>query len=100
MSTKPKELTLEDVGTRYQHLNDHYEFLEAVISDLLARPNAGPQEKQVAIKLRNAADIVKSTIDSYAGLNDSKAEFGLYRLINGIPKDPNTVEGGRGTPLC
>ncbi len=98
--SKPKEPTLNDIGTRYTHLNDHYEALEAIITSMLTRPHLGPAEKGVLIKLRNAADVIKSTIDSYAGLGSSSAEFALYRLVNSVPDKPELIEGGRGTPLC
>ena len=96
----PKEPSLEDIGTRYKHLTDHYEAIEAVLTALLARPNPGAKEKEVALKLQHAADITKTTIDTFAGLHNQSVEFQLYRLVNSVPKDPETVEGGRGTPLC
>ena len=93
------EPQLTDIGTRYQHLQDHYEALEACIEVLKSRGMYSIDDKQRLIKLTVAAEVMRSTIDSYAGLNDSTGEYALYRTINSIGK-PETIEGGRGTPLA
>ena len=93
-----KEPSLEDVGTRYEHLRAHYESLTACVESLEARgvPISDPR----LYKLAFAAEVVELTIDAYAGYQNQNTEYSLYKLINSIPEKGDLVEGGRGTPLC
>jgi len=97
-TAEKKQHSLEDVGTRYEHLQDHYEGLVAAAESLKKRANT-PEAKATLIKITQAAEVMKATIDSYAGLTDTTFEYKMYRLLKSIPKDPNAIEGGRGTAL-
>jgi hypothetical protein len=99
--TKPKfnEPTLQDIGTRYQHLLEHYEALEAVVDILKSKDYLSQIEKVKLIKLSTAAEVTRATIDAYAGFNDSPGQYSLYHLIENLPLRGEVIEGGRGTPL-
>lgn len=95
---EPLKPELSDWGTRYEHLQDHLESLEACVEALKGRIYSA-DDKARLIKISAAADVMRATIDSYADINDTVSEYKLYRMLNGIPKDPAEIEGGRGTPL-
>ena len=98
LEPEKKEASLQDIGTRYEHLNDHYEALEICV-DVLSKRLFTDKDKQKLHKLTIAAEVMRDTIDSYMGHNRETSEYTLYKVLNGIPKDPAQVEGGRGTPL-
>jgi len=93
-----KEYSLEDIGTRFEHLNDHFEALEVCI-DVLSKRIFTDSDRQRLMKITMASEVLRDTIDSYMGQNKDTNEYALYKVLNGIPKDPAQVEGGRGTPL-
>lgn len=96
--SKALEPTLNDIGTRYEHLKDHLDGLLTAVERL--KTNSYTQaDKDRLIKLSVAAEVLQSTIDAFAGFNDPRAEYYLYRVCNDIPKKPEEIEGGRGTPL-
>jgi hypothetical protein len=95
----PKEPSLEDVGTRFEHLQDHFDSLAAVIDVMKRRQYLSANDKQKIVHLQIAADVMRATIDSYAGWTDSRTEYALYRIINGVSVKPEEIQGGRGTPL-
>jgi hypothetical protein len=94
-----QEPQLTDYGTRYEHLQDHYEALEACVEVLKSRGLYSIDDKQRLSKLTIAAEVMRNTIDSYAGMNSTESEYALYKVLNSIPEHPENIEGGRGTPL-
>ncbi len=98
MDNQQKEPELTDIGTRYEHLQEHLDALEACVEALKSRAH-GPETRQRLMKLTIAAEVMRATIDSYAGVNANANEYALYRLLNSIPEHPENIEGGRGTPL-
>lgn len=96
---KPKEYLLSDVGTRYEHLQDHLDSLNACVDVLKDRVHSATDKARL-IKLAAAADVMRATIDAYADIGGTVNEYKLYRLLNTIPKDLAAIEGGRGTPLA
>ena len=98
MDNQTPEPTLNDVGTRYDHLKEHLDGLVTAIEALKLRARSRENNERL-LKLTLAAEVLQGTLDAYSGLNDPRGEFYLYRLFNGIPKNPEEIEGGRGTPL-
>jgi hypothetical protein len=90
----------DDIGTRIEHLAAHADALEACAELLKARSQYSPSDKERYLKVSIAAEVTRATVDSYTGVNDkNKLEYDTYRLLKDIPKDPCSIEGGRGTPL-
>ena len=83
---KPKQ-QLSDIGTRLEHLTDHCEGLEAVLEVLNARGIRGPADKERLVKISNAAEVMRLTLDTYLGVTDKSNEFKVYQLIKDIPKE-------------
>jgi hypothetical protein len=100
MTDSKKEISLSDVGTRYEHLQEHCDSLEACVAVLKAKGIYSQNDKERLAKLTAAFEVTRATLDAFTGINESTTEYSLYRLLNSIPKDPEAVEGGRGTPLC
>jgi hypothetical protein len=96
---KAPEQTLEDIGTRYQHLLDHCEALEACVEVLRSRGVYTPADKERLVKISIAAEVARATVDTYTGIKAPTAEYALYRMLKNIPKNPESIVGGRGTPL-
>ena len=92
------EPTLNDIGTRYEHLKDHLYGLTVSIDILKGRYQTLATKERLN-KLVFAAEVLQLTIDSFAGFNDQKVEYYLYKTLNSIPKNPEEIVGGRETPL-
>ena len=96
----PAEPTLNDIGTRYEHLKEHYEALEAVANRLQARNALSVEDKQRLIKLTIAAEVTKQTLDAFLGLSGANLEYMMYRIVKSVPKNADDIPSERGTPLC
>ena len=96
---EPKEPSLDDVGTRYQHLKDLQTVMEAVMDRVKERPVLTPEQAQKLMEFAVATQVIKSVIDSMSGINGYMEEYKLYQLLNKIPDNPEEIQGGRGTPL-
>jgi hypothetical protein len=94
-----KEPQLNDVGTRYEHLCDYRDSLELCIQILSKRGLYLPTDKQNFIELTAALKVVSRTIDAHSGIFDEQAQYQLYRQVDSIPKDPESILPTRGTPL-
>jgi hypothetical protein len=98
---EPKpEPKLEDIGTREEHLRDYLESLDACFQIMRKRGVYSKDDKERLIKFYTAAEVLKATLDSMYGLTDRDLEYSVYRVVNSVPKDPASIEGGRGTPLA
>jgi uncharacterized protein YyaL (SSP411 family) len=92
--------TMDDIGTRLEHLTAHAEALEACAEILKARSQYSPSDKERYLKIAIAAEVTRATVDTVTGVNNKQElEFKLYKILKDIPKDPSQIEGGRGTPL-
>jgi hypothetical protein len=99
-STPSKIETMDDIGTRLEHLTAHAEALEACAEILKARSQYSPADNERYLKIAIAAEVTRATVDTVTGVNDkSKLEFALYKMLKDIPKDATSIDGGRGTPL-
>lgn len=90
---------LNDIGTRYQHLNDYRDSLEFAVKMLQDRGLHSLSDKQRFMKFTAAHEAVSITIDAFAGLKEKGADYYMYKLLNSVPKDAETVPSERGTPL-
>lgn len=98
---EPKTPTLDDVGTRYEHLQDHLEGLEAARDRLLSRGgNLSLDEKQRLVAITIAADVTRKTVEAFMGLNNTNVDYQLYRILSSVPAKADDIPGERGTPLC
>jgi hypothetical protein len=88
----------DDYGTRQDHFQEHLDSLNVCIEALKER-SYSQEQKTALIKLTIAAEVMQATIDAFSGLNKDTSEYALYRLLHGIPKNPEEIIGGRGTPL-
>lgn len=89
------KLSLDDVGTRYRHLTDLLELWQLGL-DVINKYNFGI-DRENKRKLEHAIDLLKRHLDTKAGY-DTKA-INLLPTIEAIPRDPQSIKGGRGTPL-
>ena len=96
----PKEPSLDDVGTRYDHLREHYEALMEVCGSLLRRPALSVEDKQRLVKLTMASEVVKGTLDAWMGLSTTNVDYMMYRMLKTVPKNADDIPSERGTPLC
>lgn len=94
------EPSMNDVGTRYEHLKDFLDSLYACIGRMEERGVKTNSDQGKMLKLQIAADVMKSTLDAQVGYNASNTEYQLYKMIDSIPAKAESIEGGRGTPLC
>lgn len=99
LSNKP-EPTLNDIGTRFEHLQDHYEALIACIEIMEQRKYISKADTERITKMKMAAEVVRGVIDAYSGYSESNVQYKLYHLLSNIPVNPEHIEGGRGTPLA
>jgi hypothetical protein len=97
----PKIVTkkLEDIGTRYTHLCDLQDSLESCVEIIVTKLPDTWDNKQRLAKMRIALEIIKISIDSFGDYNDKDKKYNLYKMIENIPKNPDEIVGGRGTPL-
>jgi hypothetical protein len=95
MDNKEPELT--DVGTRYEHLKDYAEALQACAEILENRGLNTPSDYQKFIKFKVSAELAQHTVDNFAGYKDTGVDLYINRLLS-VPK-AEEIEGGRGTPL-
>jgi len=93
------EPDLTDIGTRYEHLKDYADALEACVDIVESRGLTSQSDKQRYIELSIAAKVIKHTIDTFAGYGDVRTEYLLYKLLHSVPVKAEEIEGGRGTPL-
>lgn len=91
--------SLNDIGTRYDHLRDYAEALDACAKRLEDRGVKTPSDQGKLLKFQIASEVIKSTLDAQSGYNGSSTEYSLYKLLNGIPDKGDQVQGGRGTEL-
>lgn len=87
--------TLDDVGTRYQHLKDLADSWEATIAIITERkPVNTPEQRQKLAKICIAYEILNITIDSFAEYHDPDKQYTLYRTIESVPMLPVELTGG------
>lgn len=94
-----KEPSLDDIGTRFEHLSDYADALEACADILEKKGLKNQNDQQRYIKFRVAYEVIRTTIDSFSGYSDSRVEYQLYKMLHSIPSEANKIEGGRGTEL-
>lgn len=88
---EPKEQSLTDIGTRYQHLVDlrdvWQEGIEAVSRRLPAHRTSGDED------LLKSLHVCISLINKQLGIMSGydKKKFDLRREVNSIPLDPNQI---------
>jgi hypothetical protein len=94
-----KPLSLNDIGTRYEHLMDLKGAIDSVIQILKDKKHLNPDDMQKLLEFQIMAQGIQLTIDSIARYTNYMEEYKLYKTIDSIPSDPAVIEGGRGTPL-
>ena len=107
MSEQPEQReqkipSLNDVGTRYEHLKDHLEALEFVRDRLVAKGDNGMSysDKVRLTQIVVAIEVLKKTVDAFLGItSDTTIEYQLYRLLNSVPAKAEDIPSERGTPL-
>jgi hypothetical protein len=92
-------ISLEDVGTRYDHLMDLKGAIELVIERIKEKNVISPVDTQKLFEFTVMARGIQTVLDSMSGLNGYIVEYQLYKMLNNIPTDPTKIEGERGTPL-
>ena len=100
--SEQKAPSLNDVGTRHQHLQDHLEALECVRDRMMERGQGRLSylEKQKLLEIAIAANVLQKTIDAFLGIGtDTSTEYQLYKLLNSVPKKADDIPNERGTPL-
>jgi|WetSurMetagenome_2_1015567.scaffolds.fasta_scaffold603063_3 hypothetical protein len=100
MTEPTKEPELTDIGTRYEHMKDYADALEACAIILESRGSNSNEDRARLAKFKIAAELAQHTIDNFSGYKDARAEYGIHKLLQTIPSKADEVEGGRGTPLA
>lgn len=91
---------LKDVGTRYEHYRELLGLWEDVQQLIEERPREYPlsnRANKVAKRVRIAIDLLRKHLDNMSSYEDKT--LALWRTVNNIPRDPEEIVGGRGTPL-
>lgn len=96
---KPKIPTLNDIGTRFDHLMELKDAFEICIEIIKKKQYIDNIDAQKLIEFSICAKGIQVTIDSLSGYHSNETDFVLYKLINSVPKDPSMVDGDSGTPL-
>jgi hypothetical protein len=92
-----RNFSLQDVGTRYEHLYDLLELYECAYEILMGKPVRSQEESAQVYELKYAIKLLRKVLESVADMD--RKMFDLRRTILSLPKNPLMIEGGRGTPL-
>ena len=95
-----REPQLTDVGTRYEHLKDYAEAMEACADILEGRGLKTRSDVERFLKFKVAAEMAQHTVDNFIGLRDAATTISLRNLLESVPDSSEGLEGGRGTPLA
>lgn len=90
---------LNDIGTRYEHLCEYRDSLDMCVRLISERGATTPDARQRLMKFSVALEVINTTIDAFAGIRAAGVEYQLYRQINSIPSDPESIPATRGTKL-
>jgi hypothetical protein len=86
---------LDDIGTRYAHLQEFGELVEAVANQLnekMQKQGLTVQEREKFIKAMITFEMVHLTIDTLAKYKDDMQAYKMARIIDQIPVAKN-MEG-------
>lgn len=92
-------LKLSDEGTRYKHYSELLEQwrLGTDVLENMSQSYQHPADKKRLTDLKAAVALLEKQLEVMSGYD--KEQWSLREQVNQIPRDPNRIEGGRGTPV-
>lgn len=90
MSETEKKMTdaefMNEVGTRYEHLSQYRDDLQACADLILNRGIKSLPDQQRYAKFAVAATVITETLDTLSGYRGAGVDYSLYKLLNGVPR--------------